>query len=163
MEGKTVKDSAIETVQIMTPQDVNLAGNIFGGALMKLIDSAAGAVAMRHVRGNAVTASMDRLDFLCPLYPGDLVKLKASLNHVGTTSMLIGVRVEKEGILSDKIEHAASAYLTFVALDNQGKPTRVPPLILETEEEKRRNREAIARRDQILQARREKKQNAAQA
>lgn len=152
MQGKTVQESAIITAQVMGQQDVNVEGNIHGGAIMKLIDTAAGAVAIRHARSNAVTASIDRLDFLCPVYPGNLVTCKASLNYVGKTSMEIGVRVESENLLTGEVRHTASAYLTFVALDKAGKPAQVPPLILETEVEKRRNQEAQIRREARIRA-----------
>lgn len=147
MQGKAVQESAIITAQVMGPQDVNVAGNIHGGAIMKLIDTAAGAVAIRHARSNAVTASIDRLDFHFPVYPGDLVTCKASLNLVGKTSMEIGVRVEAEDLITGDVRHTASAYVTFVALDKAGRPVSLPPLILETEVEKRRNQEAQIRRE----------------
>ena len=140
MRGKTVRSSAIVTAQIMGMQDVNLAGNIHGGSIMKLIDTAAGSVAIRHARANAVTASIDRLDFHFPVYPGDLVTCKASTNLVGRTSMEIGVRVEAEDMMTGSVRHTASAYLTFVALDKAGKPMELPPLILKTRTEKRRRR-----------------------
>lgn len=139
--------------QEMTPQDVNKAGNVHGGVIMRLVDVAAGVVATRHARSNVVTASIDRLDFLHPVYVGDVVTIKASLNMAGNTSMEIGVRVETEDPLSGEIRHVASAYLTFVALDKQGKPKQIPPLIPETDEEKRRNNEAMARREARLRER----------
>jgi len=147
LEGKTVKETSIIMTQVMTPQDVNLAGNVHGGVIMKLIDTAAGTVAIRHARNNAVTASVDRLAFHFPVFPGDLVTLKASLNYVGRTSMEIGVRVETENPWTGVVNHTSSAYLTFVALDKAGRPIVLPPLILETDEEKRRNREAQERRN----------------
>jgi uncharacterized protein (TIGR00369 family) len=134
----------------MGTQDVNLAGNIHGGTIMKLIDTAAGSVAIRHARSNAVTASIDRLDFHFPVYPGDLVTCKASLNLVGRTSMEIGVRVEAEDMMTGSARHTASAYLTFVALDKAGKPMVLPPLILKTKTERRRNQEAQIRRQARL-------------
>ena len=158
MQGKTVKASTIITAQIMGTQDVNVAGNIHGGAIMKLIDTAAGAVAFRHARSNAVTASIDRLDFHFPVYPGDLVTCKASLNLVGKTSMEIGVRVEAEDLITGVVRHTASAYLTYVALDKAGKPMAVPPLILKTEVEKRRNQEARIRREARLAEKQPKKE-----
>ena len=157
MQGRTVKDTAVITAQVMGPPDVNIAGNIYGGAIMRLIDTAAGAVAMRHARANAVTASIDRLDFHYPVYPGDLVTCKASLNLVGKTSMEIGVRVETENLMTGEIRHTASAYLTFVALDKSGRPMPLPPLILESEEERRRNQEAQIRREARLRERQNKK------
>jgi uncharacterized protein (TIGR00369 family) len=146
MEGKTVKSSSMIMAQVMGPQEINIAGNVHGGVITKLIDTAAGVVAMRHARANAVTASIDRLDFHYPVFSGDLVTLKASLNLVGRTSMEIGVRVETENLISGEVRHTASAYLTYVALDKAGRPMVLPTLILETEEEKRRNSEAQARR-----------------
>ena len=154
MKGKTVRESHVIMSQIMTPQDVNPSGNVHGGVIMKLIDTAAGVVAHRHARANAVTASIDRLDFHHPVYVGDLVTLKASLNFVGKSSMEIGVRAEAEDIITGAIRHTASAYLTYVSLDEEGRPKPAPPLILESEEEIRRNREAQARRETRL---REKK------
>jgi acyl-CoA hydrolase len=147
MEGKGVKDSSVTMAQMMIPQDANPAGTVHGGVVVKIIDEAAGVVAARHSRSNVVTASIDRMDFHNPVFVGDVLFVKASLNLVGRTSMEIGVRVEAENLLTGEVRHAASAYLTYVALDEQGRPREVPPLILETEEEKRRNREARARRE----------------
>ncbi len=154
MEGKRVKDSSVTIAQMMIPQDANPAGNVHGGVIMKLIDTSAGVVASRHARTNVVTASIDRLDLRHPVFIGDLLFFNASLNLVGRTSMEIGVRVEAENLLTGEVRHAASAYLTYVALDKNGKPTEVPPLILETEEEIRRNREAKIRREVRLAERR---------
>lgn len=147
MEGKKVKESRVTMVQLMNPQDANLAGNVHGGVIMKLIDTVAGAVSVRHARTSTVTASIDRLDFHHPVLIGDLVTLKAGLNLVGRTSMEVGVHVQSENLLTGEIRHTASAYLTLVALDADGRPMVVPPLILETEEAVRRNREAQARRE----------------
>lgn len=150
MEGKPVRESCTVMAQIMNPLDANPAGNVHGGVIMKLIDTVAGAVAVRHARSNAVTASVDRLDFYYPLFIGDLVTLRASLNFVGTTSMEVGVRVESENLLTGDKRHIASAYMTFVSLDRNNRPTLLPPLILETEGEKRRNQEAKERRERRL-------------
>lgn len=147
MEGKRVSDSSVTIAQVMIPQDANPAGNVHGGMIVKLIDTAAGVVASRHARSNVVTASIDRLDFHHPVFVGDLLVLKAALNHVGRTSMEIGVRVEAEHLLTGEVRHTASAYLTYVALDKQGRPREVQPLILETDDERRRNREAQRRRE----------------
>jgi len=146
MKGKTVKSSRIVMSHVMQPEDANTAGIAHGGVVMKQIDDAAGAVAIRHARRIAVTASIDRLDFHYPVYIGNLLVVKASLNLAGRTSMEIGVRVEAEDLLTGEIKHTASAYLTFVALDDHSKPAPVPPLILEDEEEVRRNREARERK-----------------
>jgi uncharacterized protein (TIGR00369 family) len=159
MQGKTVRESVVVTATVVGPQDVNLSGNVFGGVIMKLIDTVAASVAVKHSRANAVTASIDRLDFHHPVFPGNLVTCKASLNYVGKTSMEIGVRVEAENLLTGEILHTASSYLTFVALDMSGKPTELPPLIPETEEEKRRNRDAVIRREERLKQRQNKEKN----
>jgi len=143
--GKTVAQTSVTVAQIMQPHDANPAGNVHGGQIMKMIDNAAGVVAMRHARSSVVTASIDRLDFHAPVYVGNLVVLKASLNYVGRTSMEAGVRVEAEDMKTGEVRHTASAYLTFVALDKEGKPREVPSLIPETEEDIRRNKAALAR------------------
>jgi uncharacterized protein (TIGR00369 family) len=150
MDGKKVSDTAIVTALQMNPEDANPMGNVHGGVIMKHVDTAAGAVAIRHSRAFAVTASIDRLDFHHPVFVGNLLILKASLNYVGRTSMEVGVRVEREDLLTGEIRHTASAYLSFVALDANGKPREVPPLILVTDEDRRRNCEAQARREMRL-------------
>lgn len=152
MEGKTVNETRIIMAQMMNPQDANPAGNVHGGVIMKLIDTAAGVAAIRHSRTTVVTASIDRLDFHDPIFIGDLVTFKASLNLVGKSSMEIGVRVEAEDLKTGVIRKTASAYLTYVALGKNGKPVPVPPLILETEEDRRRNCEAQVRRKIRLEA-----------
>jgi uncharacterized protein (TIGR00369 family) len=150
MQGKRVKESSILMAQVMNPQDANPAGNVHGGFIMKLIDTAAGAAAIKHSRSNCVTASVDRLDFHNPVFIGDLVTLRSGLNYTGKSSMEVGVRVESQNLLTGETRHTVSAYLTLVALDKNGKPLAVPPLILETPEEERRNREALARREARL-------------
>jgi len=146
MDKKTVKHSSVVMRHMVQPQDANLAGITHGGVVMKHIDDAAGVVAIKHTGCAVVTASIDRLDFHNPVYIGNLLTIKASVNLVGSTSMEIGVRVEAEDITSGQIHHTASAYLTFVALDTEGKPTQVPGLVLISAEETRRNREAKDRR-----------------
>ena len=131
---------------VMLPQDANPAGNVHGGVIMKHIDSAAGVVAIRHARKNVVTASIDRLDFHYPVFIGDLLTLSARLYMSAKTSMEIGVRAETENLQTGEIRHVASAFLTFVALDADGRPTPVPDLALKTEEDRARHREAVARR-----------------
>jgi acyl-CoA hydrolase len=153
MEGKRVNDTRIIMAAQMNPEDANPAGNVHGGVIMKYVDTAAGAVAIRHARRIAVTASIDRLDFHHPVFVGNLLILKASLNFVGKTSMEVGVRVEAENLLTGDVRHTASAYLTFVALDQTSKPAEVPPLILETDDDRRRNCEAIVRRKARLEER----------
>ena len=122
------------------------------------VQQVAGAVATRHARANAVTASLDRLDFYYPLFIGDLVTLSASLNYVGKTSMEVGIRVESENLLTGDKRHIASAYMTFVALDRNNRPTPLPPLILEADDEIRRNQEAKARRERRLAEKTKEKQ-----
>jgi len=158
MKGKTVNESSVFIVQQMTQQDANMAGNVHGGIIMKLIDSTAGIVAGRHASSNVVTASIDRLDFHNPVYVGDLLKVNACINYVGTSSMEIGARVEAENFLTGKRRHTASAYLTFVALDSDGKPLSVPPLIFKTEEEERRHREGAERRKLRLEERKRERE-----
>jgi len=157
MEGKRVEESSVVMSQLMTHQDTNLAGNVHGGVIMKLIDTAAGVAAVRHARSNVVTASIDRLDFHHPVFVGDLLTLRATLNFIGRTSMEVGVRVETENPMTGVRRHTASAYLTYVALDRNGRPMPLPPLILETEEQMRRNREAKARRETRLAEKKKEK------
>lgn len=158
MDGKRVKDSSVTIAQVMIPQDANPAGNVHGGVIMKLIDTAAAVAASRHARCNTVTASIDRLDFHHPVFVGDLLFFKASLNMVGRTSMEVGVRVESENLISGEVRHTASSYLTFVALGKDGRPQAVPPLVIDTDEEKRRNREAKTRREMRLAERKQEAQ-----
>ena len=153
MKGKKVSETSVIMVQPITPQDANVAGNVQGGIIMQLIDMAGAIVALRHTRTNIVTASVDRIDFLHPVYVGDVLYLKASLNLVGRTSMEVGVRVESENPLTGEIRYTASAFLTYVALDKDKKPAEVPPLILETDEDKHRNEDAQARREARLRGR----------
>ncbi len=159
MEGKAVSESTVIIVQQMIQNDANLSGNVHGGSIMRLIDNTAGIVAVRHASSNVVTASIDRLDFHSPVYVGDLLKITAGINYVGSSSMEVGVRVEAENVVTGKSRHTASAYLTFVALGSEGKPIAVPALILSTDEEKRRNSEAMKRRE-IRLAERKREQRA---
>ena len=147
MEPKTVAQSDVKTSQIMTPLDVNSVGNVHGGVIMRLVDTTAALVAMRHARSNVVTASIDRMNFHNPVYVGDLVTFKASLNLAGKTSMEVGVRVEREQPLSGETKHVASAYLTLVAMGEDRKPQPIPPLTIVTDDETRRHREALNRRE----------------
>ncbi len=150
MQTTCPSESSLTMAVQMLPQDANPYGSIHGGIIMKHIDTAAGIVAIRHVRGNAVTASIDRLDFHHPAYVGDLLMLKASVNLVGRTSIEIGVRVEAENLLTGEIRHTASAYLTFVALDKKGRPTPARPYQPTTPDEIHRHDEAKVRREMRL-------------
>jgi len=130
----------------MMPTDANIRGNVFGGSILKYMDEIAAVAAFRHARKNVVTASIDRMDFLAPVYLGNLLILKASVNYVGRTSMEIGVRIEAEDLISGKVTHAGSCFLTYVALDARGRPTPIDPVIPASSDEKRRFREAATRR-----------------
>ncbi len=128
------------------PTDGNVLGNVFGGAIMRYMDEVAGIVAFHHARKVVVTASIDRMDFYAPVYVGNLLILKAAVNYVGRTSMEVGVRIEAEDPLTGTTTHTGSCYLTFVALGDDGRPSPVDPVIPVTADEKRRFREASARR-----------------
>ena len=157
MEGKRVSESRVFIGQVMNPDNANPAGNVHGGDIMKLIDTAGGVAATRHARAHVVTASIDRLDFHSPVYIGNLLRLTASINFVGKKSMEIGVRVEAENIYTGEVRHTASAYLTYVPLDSEGRAIEVPPIEFVTEEETRRNCEAQERRKWRLAERHEEK------
>jgi uncharacterized protein (TIGR00369 family) len=146
--------------QGMNPENANPAGNVHGGDIMKMIDTAGGVAATRHARAHVVTASIDRMDFHHPVYVGDFLTLKASVNFVGKTSMEVGVRVEAENPITGLKRHTGSAYLTYVALDANKKPMQLPPLVLETEEERLRNAEAAERRQmRLAEKKKEKKKH----
>lgn len=147
LEPRRVASSQVTLVQLMEITDANIAGLVHGGVVMKLVDTAAGLAAFKHARRLCVTVSMDEMSFLAAVHVGDTVTVKASVNDVGTTSLEIGVRVESEELQTGTRTHCSSAYLVFVALDDEGKPRPVPPLIAETEEEQRRQREAKIRRE----------------
>ena len=142
--------SQVELVQLMTITDANNVGNVHGGTIMKLVDTAAGLAAAKHAGGLAVTVAMDEMVFLEPVYVNDLVTVKAMVNDVGSTSLEVGVRVEAESTSGDRKVHTSSAYLVFVALDSEGKPRAVPPLLAESAEEQQRQREAKLRREARL-------------
>jgi uncharacterized protein (TIGR00369 family) len=146
LAAKTVASSKTVMSRTMLPSDANPYGNVHGGEVMKLIDAAAGAAATRHARARVVTARIDELSFKAPVYVGHLVTAKASVNHVGRTSMEVGVRVEAEDMLAGTLVHVASAYLVFVGIDEHGTPVPLPPLIAETDEERRRMAAAEERR-----------------
>jgi uncharacterized protein (TIGR00369 family) len=145
-DAKVVAASKTVMSRTMLPSDANPYGNVHGGEVMKLIDAVAGAAATRHARARVVTARIDELSFRAPVYVGHLVTAKASVNHVGRTSMEVGVRVEAEDMLTGNVVHVASAYLVFVATDERGRPMPLPPLVAETDEERRRMKAAETRR-----------------
>lgn len=147
----TPRASAVEMNELVLPSYTNSLGTVFGGQIMAWIDVCAALAAMRHARTQCVTASMDALDFIVPIEVGHVVNLRAMVNFVGRTSMEVGVRVEAGHPVSATRAHAASAYLTFVALGADKKPTAVRPLVLETAEDRLRFQEAEARRAQRLE------------
>jgi acyl-CoA hydrolase len=130
--------------------DANTAGNVHGGTIMRLCDEVAGIAAIRHAGVRAVTAGMDRMTFAHPVFVGQLVTVRATVNAAWRSSMEVGVRVESEDVRSGTVLHTSTAYLTMVAIDDQGKPARVPPIEPETDDERRRQREAQVRRDNRL-------------
>jgi len=145
-QGKKPAESTYTLCKVMLPMDANLAGNVFGGAILKLIEETAWIVGLRHARTNVATVSIERMDFLSPIKVGDMLRMEAMVNHVHHSSMEIGIRVEAENSYTGETRHTGTCYLTYVALDKNGKPTPVPPLILETEDEQRRWNEAEQRR-----------------
>jgi acyl-CoA hydrolase len=134
----------------MGVSDANLAGNVHGGVIMYLCDEVAGIAAVRHSGGRVVTVAMDRMTFLHPVFVGHLLTVKATVNAAWRTSMEVGVRVESEDIRTGEVTHTSTAYLTMVALDEEGRPMQVPPLRPESPDEQRRAREAQLRRDNRL-------------
>lgn len=147
LQPKPASRARVTLTQLMEVTDANVAGNVHGGVVMRLADTAAALAAIRHAGSLCVTVSVDELSFLEPVHVGNLLTLLASVNAVGTTSLEVGVRVEAEDPVTGRRVHAATAYLVFVALDADGHPRPVPPLLCETDEERRRNREAMLRRE----------------
>jgi acyl-CoA hydrolase len=146
-DPRPVRDSISDMAEIVMPNDANPLNALVGGRLMHWIDLAGAMAAHRHSRQRVVTASIDHMDFLVPVRVGDLVILRASVNRVFNTSMEVGVKVWVENYLSGQNRHVSSAYLTFVAIDEAGNKLPVPPVIPETEDEKRRFEDAARRRD----------------
>jgi uncharacterized protein (TIGR00369 family) len=135
---------------MMEVTDANVTGNVHGGVIMRLVDTAAALAAIKHSGGVALTVAIDEMTFLEPVHIGEVVVLKASVNDVGRTSMECGVRVEAQDPLTGDVRHVNSAYLAFVAVDQEGKPRPVPPLVAESEVERRRKREAKLRRERRI-------------
>jgi acyl-CoA hydrolase len=149
-EPRAAADSHVALVRWMSLLDANSAGFVHGGTVMKLCDEAAGLASIKHSRCRVVTAGMDRMTFLVPIHVGELVTFSASVNAVWRTSMEVGVRVDAENPRTGERRHTNSAYLTMVAVDEGGRPAAVPPLAVETPEERRREREAQLRRSNRL-------------
>jgi acyl-CoA hydrolase len=150
MEPRRVCDSKAEYVELALPNDANVLGNLLGGKIMHLVDLAGAIAAMKHARSVVVTAAIDHMNFIHPVRIGQLVLLRSSVNRAFHTSMEVGVKVFVEDLISGAERHISSAYLTFVALGADGKRVAVPPVIPESEEEKRRYAEAGARREYRL-------------
>jgi uncharacterized protein (TIGR00369 family) len=147
---KPPRASSVTLSQVMDLTHTNLMGNVHGGEIMKLIDTAAGIAASRHAGGPVVTASLDQMSFLHPVRVGNVVFVHAAINDVGRTSLEVGVRVEAEDVVSGERTHTSSAYLVFVALDEHGQPRPVPAVAPETDKERRRQAEAKIRREHRL-------------
>lgn len=153
MEAKSAKASEVIMTQLVLPSHTNALDTVFGGTVMSWIDIAAAIAAQRHAQKEVVTAAIDELHFLAPIYKGWVVNLMASVNFVSRSSMEVGVKIESENPRTGERFHTASAYLTFVCLGSNGKPSVVPGLLLETEDQKRRHREAEIRREERLKRR----------
>ena len=150
---KTPDESKAEVIIRMFPSDANPAGNVFGGAILKHIDMVAGIVAQRFSQTNAVTVSMDKISFLKPVFVGNVLFVKAQVNYVQKSSMEIEVNVEAEDIAKGTRVHTGNAFVTFVALDDNGKPTTVPSLRIETPEDQKRFDEGKIRMERRLKER----------
>jgi len=158
VEPKSPSESSIITYQLAMPAYSNPSwkdnsldiGAINGGAILNLVDNVAGWVALRHCRSRAVTASIDKMDFLNPVHVGELIRLKASVNYTGRTSLEVGVSIEVENVYTGTITKTGKAYLTMVAVDDDNKPIPVPPLKLTNKIEERRYNDAEKRRQKRL-------------
>jgi acyl-CoA hydrolase len=153
MQPKTVSQSKTVMTEIVLPSHTNALGTVFGGTISSWIDICAAVAAQRHCRNPVVTASFDALNFVKPVLQGWVVNLRASVNYAAKTSMEIGVRVDAENPRTGETFHTATAYLTFVALGNDKKPTAVPPVVPETPDEVRRYKDAEIRRQRRIENR----------
>ena len=147
LPARSVAQSQSEMTELILPNDTNTLGNLLGGRLMHFIDLVGAMSAYRHARSHVVTASMEHIDFIAPVHVGDLLILKSSVNRAFKTSMEVGVKVWVENTLAGVHRHVASAYLTFVAIDSQGRRVPVPPLDAQSDDEKRRFHDAGHRRE----------------
>jgi acyl-CoA hydrolase len=160
MDARPAANTRSILVKWMGIEDANSAGFVHGGTVMYLCDEAAGLASVRHSGRRCVTAAMDRMTFLLPIYVGELLTLESSVNAAWRTSVEVGVRVTAENVRTGEKRHTNTAYLTMVALDDDGRPVEIPPLGCETEDEHRREREAqlrranrLAEREQIVKTR----------
>ncbi len=150
LNPKAVTESESEYSELALPNDANALGDVLGGKVMHLVDLAGAMAAMRHARCPVVTASVDHMSFLYPVHIGQLILLRSAVNRVFRTSMEVGVKVMVEDLMTGQRRHTSSAYLTFVALDEQGKPREIAPVVPENDEQRRRYEEAGQRRESRL-------------
>jgi uncharacterized protein (TIGR00369 family) len=162
LAGKTIADSRVRLSQFMNPDQANPQGNIHGGWIMKLIDEAGALAAIRHARSLVVTVTMDSVTFMKPIYVGNVVTLNAELTYVGTTSMEVRVEVIAENPLTGEHTPTNTAYLVYVAIDGQGRPTKVPPLVATSDFESRSIEEAKERQAYRKQQRHKERQRTTQ-
>ena len=153
LSPRPVSQSTVQMTELVLPSHTNAIGTIFGGQIMSWVDIASAIAAQRHSGQQVVTASIDALNFVAPVKKGWVVNLRASVNYAGRTSMEVGVRIDAENPITLQRFHTASAYLTFVAIDKDGKPMPVPPVLPESEDQRRRYKAAQVRREQRLQNR----------
>ena len=146
MQGRRPQESEAELAELMMPQHANLMGNVFGGVILSLVDRVAAVCAIRHSHRQCVTVSVDKVDFREAIHVGELITAYARVNFAGRTSMEVGVKIVAENVLTGEKRHTNSCYVTYVALDDQGRPTAVPPIVAETPDEKRRYERAAKRR-----------------
>lgn len=146
MDGRHPSESEAVMAELMMPHHANLMGNVFGGVILSLVDRVAAVCAIRHSRHQCVTVSVDKVDFKEPIHVGELVTAYGRVNFAGRTSMEVGVKLISENVLSGEKRHTNSCYVTYVALDENGQPTPVPPIVPQTPEEKRRYERASQRR-----------------
>lgn len=152
MNGKPVRESCVEKIEQVMPGDTNTLGTVFGGKVMQWIDMTGAISAIRHVRKPVVTASIDRINFYAPARIGHFLVFKSQVNFTGSSSMEIGVTVHAEDPMTGERFLTTNALLTFVAIDQNGKPVKVPPILPETEEEKKRFEEGRLRREGRLKS-----------
>ena len=153
LEPRPASVSQSTMTELMMPNMANNLGNVFGGVILSLIDSAAAVAAVRHARGPCVTVAIERVEFREPIHLGELVIAQANVNYVGRTSLDVGVRVEAENLVTGQRRHTNSCHLTFVAIDGEGHPKPVPPVVPESEREKRWFEHARLRRQREDQER----------
>jgi uncharacterized protein (TIGR00369 family) len=144
-DPKPISASRVTLSQLMHPEHANLLGNVHGGWIMKLVDEAGALACMRHAQKKVVTVAIDSMTFREPIRIGDLIILNAEVTYTGRTSMETEVEVIAENPITGERTHTNTAYLVYVALDDEGKPSPVPPLLAETEEEKRKMTNALER------------------